>query len=103
MGVGPVRCVALAAGITAAVAVADAEITGARGIARGRGAGDGRDRRAGRDVVGREAVLDAHGWLLWGWVLWCVGNVQHLRTPAMGRKSLIAWQGWRRAGGASGA
>src|SRR3546814_1850722 len=32
-------------------------------------------------------------------VIWCVGNLQHQRPTAMGRKSLIAWQGSEGAGG----
>src|SRR3546814_16811209 len=32
-------------------------------------------------------------------VIWCVGNLQHQRPTAMGRKSLIAWQGSAGAGG----
>src|SRR3546814_455406 len=34
-----------------------------------------------------------------GLVIWCVGNLQHQRPTAMGRKSLIAWQGSEGAGG----
>src|SRR3546814_2495604 len=34
----------------------------------------------------------------WALVIWCVGNLQHQRPAAMGRKSLIAWQGAAPAG-----
>src|SRR3546814_11671773 len=66
-----------------------------------RSAGRAVDRagwRGGAEVVGGRVwacMADSCG----GLVIWCVGNLQHQRPTAMGRKSLIAWQGPEGAGG----
>src|SRR3546814_16491675 len=62
--VGPVRGVMLAAGIAAAVAVADAEIAVARSVAVGRRTGGGPRGLAAGGGGGRDAGLGVHGWLL---------------------------------------
>src|SRR5690606_37986218 len=64
--VGPVRGVVLAAGVAAAVAVADAEIAVARSVAVGRRTGDGSHGLAAGGGGGRGTGLDVHGWLLRG-------------------------------------
>src|SRR3546814_1960101 len=62
--VGPVRGVMLAAGIAAAVAVADAEIAVARSVAVGRRTGGGPRGLAAGGGGGRDAGVGVHGWLL---------------------------------------
>src|SRR3546814_13353499 len=62
--VGPVRGVMLAAGIAAAVAVADAEIAVARSVAVGRRTGGGPRGLAAGGGGGRGAGLGVHGWRL---------------------------------------